>query len=146
MSTYSLVSSIDRQNAKYRVLKPAHHAGIFSYVWVILQSMYTFPNDLYYVDMRKFSTYYDPSIARTDNVWEYFFEQPHTKECPTPEDIIDMGIWNDNPSGYCELSNVTQEKKDIYHSLIQTNLRLLPHIKEKIEQFKKDNDWEFKKY
>ena len=143
---YELVKNIDFKNRRYRVLKPSHYpAGIFSYIWVCLQSMYTFPNDLYYVDMKQFSTYYDTSVAITDNVWEYYFEQPHTPMYPKDSEIIAMGIWNNHPSGYCDLSNVTSEKKQIYCEIIKKNVRPLSHISGKVKSYLVKHNWKSKK-
>lgn len=138
-----LLPKIENKTGTVRVIKPGHNAGIFSYIWVTLQSMYSFPNDKYYVDMRKFSGYYDPTITKTDNVWEYFFEQPdNIYEPPKREDIIETGCWNGDPnSGYCDLSVVDRTKKLKYNELIKKYVRPLPHIREKIDNFLKDNNF-----
>ena len=125
-----------------RVIKPGHNAGIFSYIWVILQSIYEHPDEKYYVDMRKFSGYYDQTITKTNNVWEYYFEQPdNIYEYPKSEDIIDVGCWNNHVSGYCDLSSVTEEKRQRYNGIIKKYIRLLPHLQEKVDTFLKTTDF-----
>jgi hypothetical protein len=127
-----------------RILSPRWApAGLFSYVWGCLQSMYLFPDDQFIVDMRKFSTYYDPSIAHTCNVWEYYWEQPPITR--SDDDTFLIGLWNEGDSGYSDIEIITDEKKQRYNKLIATNLRLLPHIQEKIDSFMSINDWKSKK-
>lgn len=121
----------------YRVLKPGHlGAGMFSYVWVVLQSIYEHPNEKYYIDWTKFTPYYDPEkIKHTDNVWEYYFEQPDIKTMPSWDEIIDTGIWNGHESGYCHLANVDDYKKQKYAEIIQRYVKPVSHITEKIKSF-----------
>ena len=139
MSEYTLISSIDKKNATFRVIKPQWpNAGIFSYVWGILQSIYTFPNDKYYIDLSQWSPYYDPqTITHTHNVWEYYFKQPDSPTYPEYKDIITIGAWMDEPSGFAEFYDVIipDDKKIIYHNLIKKHIHLLPHIQSKMNSF-----------
>jgi SAM-dependent methyltransferase len=103
--------------------------------------MFEHPNELYYVDWTKFTPYYDPeTITHTHNVWEYYFKQPSIKNYPPAEQIIDVGIWNGHSSGYCNLCDITPERKLTYHNIITKNLILLPYLKNKIEQFETLHD------
>jgi hypothetical protein len=150
MSEYTLIHSIlkpkNGPEPTYRVLKPCWGgSGIFSYVWGCMQSIFTYPNDKYYFDMREFSPYYDPSITHTNNTWEYYFQQPYTKEYPDNNDIIATGIWNDHPSGFCHLTNISPEKRLVYHNIIKKNVILQPYIKEKIDKFAIQHDMANKK-
>ena len=139
MSEYSLVTSIDKKDATFRVIKPTWmNAGIFSYVWGILQSIYTYPNNKYYIDMTRWSPYYDPeTIKHTENVWEYYFRQPDSDAYPNSTDIIEIGAWMNEPSGFAEFYDVIipDDKKIVYHDLIKKHIHPLPHIQKKIDDF-----------
>ena len=139
MSEYTLISWVDKKEAIYRVIKPQwSNAGIFSYVWGILQSIYTYPNNKYYIDMTRWSPYYDPeTVKHTENVWEYYFQQPDSPPYPPMEEIIETGAWLDAPSGFAEFYNVIipDDKKIAYHNLIKKHIHLLPHIQKKIDDF-----------
>jgi len=150
MSEYTLLSSIskpaDLSKRIYRVLRPTlGGCGMFSYVWTCLQSIYNYPNDKYYFDMRNFSPYYDPTITHTNNVWEYYFKQPHIDKYPDEDDIIDIGLWNGPPAYFCNLSGVSPENRLIFHNIIEKNVILLPHMREKIDTFVKKHDMSNKK-
>lgn len=57
--------------------------GLFAHFFSILNALADLkPDEKLYVDLSKSTSYYDKSIIETDNVWEYFFEQPFnlTKE------------------------------------------------------------------
>ena len=138
--TYVLNSIPEFRDPKriYRVLRPGHlGAGMFSYIWVVLQSIYEHPNEKYYIDWNKFTPYYDPEkIKHTDNVWEYYFEQPDIKTMPSWDEIIDVGIWNGNiSSAYCHLSDVDEQKRVKYAEIINRYVKPLPHIGDKIKSF-----------
>jgi hypothetical protein len=137
--TYVLntVSEFVDPKRKYRILKPVHlGAGMFSYIWVVLQSIYEHPNEKYYIDWTKFTPYYDPeTIKHTDNVWEYYFEQPDIKTIPPYDEIIAVGIWNGGESGYCHLCDISEQKRLKYAEIINQYVKPLPHISQKLQSF-----------
>lgn len=51
--------------------------GLFAHFFSILNALADLKEDeKLYIDLSRSTSYYDPSFTKTDNVWEYFFEQP----------------------------------------------------------------------
>lgn len=65
------------------ISKNGNQKGLFAHFFSILNALADLKEDeQLYIDLSKTTSYYDPSYNKTDNVWEYFFEQPFnlTKE------------------------------------------------------------------
>ena len=76
---------------------------------------------------------------------KFYFLPEVIKHFKLAENIEKTGIWNDYFSGYCELSEVTTKKRNVYNKIINENLHLMPHVQEKINKFKEENKWGSKK-
>ena len=99
--------------------------------------MYHNPNKLYYVD---FST----SIYKTrdENVWDYFFEQPHTKIKPTPDQVEKrVGIIHDQASEFIWKSTIPntleeiQKRRFAFADIIKKYIVLKPEMQQIINDF-----------
>ncbi|MBU1082724.1 MAG: hypothetical protein KKB59_19720 [Spirochaetes bacterium] len=52
--------------------------GLFAFYWCVMDVLRTIdrPDCGLFVELSKKTLYYDPNYTKTDNVWEYYFEQP----------------------------------------------------------------------
>jgi hypothetical protein len=132
----------------YKLLHPTQpNSGMFAFMWQTLRAMYHFPNDKYYVYFGRESCYFDEEMYRTqdiDNVWDYYFEQPHTDIRPNPNQIsAEIGILHDDFSEFRDIhmSNpeIYTQRRLEYNSIINNNVRLLPHVLSKIDDFYHQN-------
>ena len=125
----------------YRYLHPTqHNSGMFAFIWQTIRAMYHFPNDKYYVHFGRESCYFDEEMYNQqgiDNVWDYYFEQPHTNLMPL--DILsEVGLLHDEFSEFRDIyltPDVYEQRRAEYHDIITRNVRLLPHVSDKIESF-----------
>jgi len=108
--------------------------------------MHQYPNNKYFVQHGKQSCYYDKALEDlqgVDNVWEYYFEQPHTPQLPSPSDIVaTVGMSHDNASEYRDVYLTPQDyvrKREEYNFIIKQHVRLLPHVLEKVNTFYDEN-------
>lgn len=133
----------------YRIINPTQHSsGMFAFIWHVLRAMYTFPEDKYYVKFGRECCYFDEEMYQQqgiDNVWDYYFEQPHTDEEPSQEQVLStVGLLHDIESEYRNvISGETPltmseyiERRKRYGAILQKHIRLLPHILEKIDNYK----------
>lgn len=58
-----------------RILNMKAGAGLFAYIIQAIGFLYEFRNDQVILKMDNKHFYYDKSVAFTDNVWEYYFDQ-----------------------------------------------------------------------
>lgn len=128
---------------KYTVIQNNGVCGICGYIWQTLRAMWHYPDSKYYVDFSKNCQYADSSVKTTDNVWEYYFEQPHIQTRPPVEEIsttIDKII--DVPESEFRdvfMKNASHEyisrRRLEYGNIIAKYLKLKPHIEEKVSNF-----------
>ena len=131
----------------YILINPTHtNAGMFSYIWETLRGIHQFPDKKYFVQHGKQSCYYDRELEETQgigNVWEYYFEQPHTNAYPLASDIeAVVRMSQDDASEYRDVYLTSQDyirKREEYNHIIQQHVRLLPHISEKVDAFYDEN-------
>lgn len=131
----------------YRLLHPTQpNSGLFAFIWQTLRGMYHYPNDKYYILFGKECCYFDYDILSeqgVENVWEYYFEQPHIDTLPSSDKILsEVGLLFDEFSEFRDMF-LDQETYNIrrreYHEIIKKNLKLLPHVSEKLESFYNEN-------
>ena len=101
--------------SKYLIIEPEGYCGMCGYLWQTIRAIYHNPNKLYYID---FAT----SIYKTqnDNVWDYFFEQPHINHKPNDEDVEGkVGIIFDQASEFvwrntqpCTLEEIQKRRNE----------------------------------
>lgn len=132
---------------KYVVIKNSGFCGIAGYVWQVLRAMWHNPDSLFYVDFTENCQYQDAALTHTQNVWEYYFKQPHTEVAPNLVDVkltIDHVI-HDMDSEFRDvfMSNASKENVDRvrlkFNDIIRKYLVLQPHVEAKINNFVKDN-------
>lgn len=131
----------------YRLLHPTQpNSGMFAFIWQTIRAMYHYPNERYYVWFGRESCYFDEQMYEeqgVDNVWDYYFEQPHIQHFPSQEEISsEVGILHDEFSEFRDLylDTDTYDKRRIeYSDIIQKHVRLLPHVSEKILSYQKEN-------
>jgi len=62
---------------KIKVFTDNYGKGLFAYFFSILNVLHNLKKDeQVFIDLCGKTMYYDPNFKKTDNVWEYFFEQP----------------------------------------------------------------------
>jgi hypothetical protein len=138
---------VENNKPTYRLLHPTQpNSGMFAFIWQTIRGMYHFPDDKYYVHFGRESCFFDEEMYRTqeiDNVWDYYFEQPHTEVMPSKEDIIsEVGLLDDPSSEFRDIympEELYEPRRAEYNSIIQKNVRLLPHVSEKIDDFYNNN-------
>lgn len=126
---------------KYILVKPTDNCGMCGYIWQSIRAMFHNPDKKYYID-------FENSIykASDDNVWDLFFEQPHTNEKPTKEQIEkEVGIIFDQESEFVWMEtkpNTPEEiqmRRDKFCSVIEKNIKLKPHVQTKVDDFVEQN-------
>lgn len=120
--------------------------GLFAYVWTVLDTIRKLePEDLLYVDLTTgIPTYYDPNYTRTNNVWDYYFQQPFnlTEDCYNSEHKI--YYYNGEEVGTTFIFGIKNGKYRLAHTtkiraegkrLVDKYIRFQPHILTKVEDF-----------
>lgn len=128
---------------KYIFLHPTQpNSGLFAFIWQTLRGMYHYPNQKYYILFGKECCYFDEDIyyqQGVDNVWEYYFEQPHKDSLPKPEEVIsEVGLLFDEFSEFRDIflePETYQIRRQEYNYIINKYIKLLPHVSEKLEDF-----------
>jgi hypothetical protein len=131
----------------YRLLHPTQpNSGLFAFIWQTLRGMYHYPNDKYYILFGRECCYFDYEIYSeqgVDNVWDYYFEQPHTEILPNKDEILsEVGLLFDEFSEFRDVfldPEIYKIRRSEYNEIINKNLKLLPHVSEKLESFYKEN-------
>lgn len=127
----------------YILINPVHGgAGFFSYIWESLRAVYHNPNKHYYFYFGPESSYYDTSVTGFNNVWDYYFEQPHSSTFPSNniEKYI-RTIINEQESEYREGEEFNldfdayNKQRFVYNEIINKYYKLKPEIQQKIESF-----------
>jgi hypothetical protein len=125
------------------IIKNNGSCGICGYIWQVLRAIYHYPGREYYINFSDNCQYSDPAITSTDNVWEYYFEQPNNNDYPaealvetTITDIIDVpesefrDVFMVNPT-----AEYIQTRRNEYNKIINQHIKLLPTVEEKIRNF-----------
>lgn len=131
----------------YVFLHPNHlGAGLFSYVWQVLRGMYEHPDLNYYIKFGPECSYFDNKVYEEkgiDNVWDYYFEQPHSNSMPSQDKIVhEFNMELDTCSEYRDiyLDPETYKIRRIeYFNIINKYIKLLPHVNYKLDSFFNDN-------
>lgn len=123
--------------SKYIIIEPEGYCGMCGYLWQTIRAIYHNPNKFYYID---FAT----SIYKTrdENVWDYFFEQPHTSVKPTPDEVEKkVGIIFDQPSEFIWRNTQPNTQEEIqkrrfeFSEIIKKYMVLKPDIQKKVDEF-----------
>lgn len=128
---------------KYLIIKNSGLCGMCGNVWQILRAMWHHPNVKYYIDFTQNCLYKDSNITNTDNVWEYYFEQPHTNKYPESSEIIGIidSIIDDPISEFRDVfipepkAEIFQNRREMFNEVIKKYIKLKPHIQDKIDYF-----------
>lgn len=127
--------------------------GLFAYYWGVINALNHInpETDKLYVNLSKLTPYYDPNYTITDNVWEYYFEQPYddydfsnmiasdfTTFCPDPSRFL-FGL--DGCGNYSlSLKSPNSSKSRILgKELTNKFIRFKPHILKKVDDFFNQN-------
>lgn len=131
----------------YRLLHPTQaNSGLFAFIWQALRGMYHYPKDKYYVHFGYECCYFDNDIYKEqgiDNVWDYYFEQPHTNNMPNKNEIIsEVGLLHDEFSEFRDIfldDKTYATRRSEYARIIENYVKLRSHVQEKIDFFYEDN-------
>lgn len=142
MSEYQLISSMkyagNKGTATYRLIKPAHpYIGFCGYLWQVIRAIHKYPNEKYYI--------YIGNPNGGENVWDFYFKQPHTDSHPSPSDIIsEVGLLFDESSEFVDLypcmQRLSKEEKDArkqqFGLITKSYFNLLPELQAELDLFK----------
>lgn len=131
----------------YVIIKNSGSCGIAGYIWQVLRAIWHNPNYRYYIDFTQGCQYQDSKVTHTSNVWEYYFQQPHTTTYPSSSEIkliVDAVI--DVPESEFRdvyMANPTEEfintRRKEFNDIIKTYLKLQPHLENRINNFVRDH-------
>lgn len=123
----------------YIFIHPTLPVGLCGCIWQVIRAMYHYQNQKYYILLDNKCIYYDYNISYTQNVWEYYFEQPHTNAVPSKEEIIkEVGLLQDEFSEFRDnyMKSPTKDfickRRSEYNKIINQNLKLKSHVLDKI--------------
>lgn len=129
---------------KFIKIKPEGGCGICGYIWQVLRAIYHNPSKKYYIDFET-CIYKDSSVSE-NNVWNYYFKQPHVDVSPDPTEIEKtVGIIDEEVSEFRfnYLKNPTLEViRDIrlkYNDIIKKYIVLQPDLQKKIDNYVEEN-------
>ena len=122
--------------------------GLFAYYWGVINSLYQIEEeDKLYVDFSKKTPYYDPNYQLNQNVWEYYFEQPHIDYdfsnailsdfysfCPNPNKFL-FGLDGEGNYSLSLNSKLSNKSRFLGKSLTKKYIKFKPHIIEKVDKF-----------
>ena len=125
----------------YIIIRPEENCGMCGYIWQTIRAMHHNPNKKYYVDFSN-SIY----KVENENIWDCFFEQPHTESIPISSDIEGVvGIIYDQSSEFLSpeiipnTSEEIQRRREVFSQIISRHIRLRPKIQEKVDSFVRKN-------
>lgn len=127
--------------SEYTLIKPEQNCGMCGYIWQTIRAIHQNPNEKYYIDFTN-------SIYKTnnDNVWNYFFYQPHSIRMPETNEIKkQVGIIFDQQSEFIYDLTIPKTEEEIkrrrleFNNIINKYIKLKPHIQYKIDTFVKNN-------
>jgi|LakMenEpi03Aug12_release.lakeMendotaPanAssembly.Ray.scaffolds.fasta_scaffold198945_3 hypothetical protein len=125
-------------NKKYILIKPEQYCGMGGCIWQVIRAIYHNPNMLYYIDFTD-SIY---NTKKGDNVWDYFFEQPHVNTFPQSNEIEKVvGLISEQDSEFIWINTVPNTPDEIskrrlnFNNIINNYIKLKPHVEEKINNF-----------
>jgi len=128
---------------EYIIIKNNGSCGICGYIWQVLRAIWHNPGYKYYIDFTTGCQYTDESIHNTQNVWEYYFQQPSGSEYPSVDRIakvIDTII--DVPESEFRdvfMVNPTPEyisnRRHEFNKIINEYIHLQPSTQQKIQEF-----------
>ena len=132
---------------KYTIIKNDGSCGLCGYVWQVLRAIWHNPDKSYYIDFSNNCQYQDSSITATQNVWEYYFRQPHVDTYPAIENIekVINVIIEDEDSEFRDVFMKSPTAEHIesvrykYSAIIDKYIILQPHVEEKINNFVASN-------
>lgn len=111
--------------------------GLFALVFQAIGIMITGKKVV--IDYRKAKCYYDNKITNTDNVWEYYFEQPYNI---TIDSLKDKTYKEDefiNNNFISPLTNEWIDNKKRIKMIIDNRLKIKKNVIDKMEKFYQDN-------
>lgn len=126
--------------------------GLFAYFWGVINALSKIENDdKLYVNLSKKTSYYDKNYEATDNVWEYYFEQPFldydltnstscnfSTFCPNPQSF-EFGLDGSGNYSLSTTSKFYKERSILSKNLVKKYFKLKPHVIQKIINFEKEN-------
>lgn len=125
-------------------IRPEGGCGLCGYIWQVLRGIYHNPNEQYYIDFE--TCIYNDESVKKNNVWDYYFYQPHVNNRPSIEDIKKTVGIIDVPESEFRFNYLTspspqqiQGIRERYNNIIKQYLKPLPHITEKINSFSEKN-------
>jgi hypothetical protein len=127
----------------YILLHPTQpNSGLFAFIWQTIRGIYHNPNKQYYFYFGTECCYYDDSLpAVNNNVWDYYFDQPHSPTFPLNIEK-EVGILNDFESEFREgledfgLDFTEYNKRRfIFNKIINKYYKLNSHMDAKVQDF-----------
>jgi hypothetical protein len=127
---------------KFIIIKPEEFCGMGGCLWQVIRAIAQYSNQKYYIDFTD-SIY---KVNANDNMWDYFFDQPHSIQYPTDDQILKkIGLVRNESTEYIWRDIVPHTFEEIYNrrvmfnSIIKQYFVLKSNIKIKIENFVEQN-------
>ena len=95
-------------NGSYYLIKPSHpFVGFCGYLWQVIRAIHKYPNKQYYIHIGP------KDIQKSENVWDFYFKQPHINTPPNQNEIIsEVGILFDESSEFVDLYPCMQQMSE----------------------------------
>jgi hypothetical protein len=128
-----------KENINYTIIKPTHPCGMCGQIWQVLRTIYSTPNEKYYIDLTNSIYKKEENIK---NNWDDYFEQPFTGVYPQKNEIkqtLNTIFKIDNEFIHEQIQ--PNDKQTIklrrlqYHNLIKKYVKPKQHILDKIEKY-----------
>jgi len=128
---------------KYVAISPTEPCGMCGYIWQVLRTIYSIPNEKYYID---FSNCIYKSGVDNINTWDHFFHQPDIDFIESIDQVklVSGTIFSEDNEFIHELiqpntKETVQKRREEYNDIIKRNLKLKDNIQLKLDNFKKLN-------
>lgn len=126
----------------YILLHPTQpNSGLFAFIWQTIRAIYHNPNKKYYFYFGPECCYYDEKIVGFNNVFNYYFEQPHTNTYPSNIEK-EVGIIFDFESEFREGKeefgldfNEYNKRRFVFNEIINEHYKLNSYIEDKVQQY-----------
>jgi hypothetical protein len=123
--------------------------GLFAYFWTVVDVLKRLKeDDVLFVDLRERGPFYDPKYEPTNNVWEYYFQQPfnltldtynqeHTVVKYDGYELAKDFIFGLSENHYT--LSYEPNSRSIAKQLVEKHIRFQPHIMKIVNDFALNN-------
>ena len=115
--------------------------GLFAYFWTVVDAFKYLknPEDALYISLINATPYYDTNYSKTNNVWEYYFQQPFLdidiSSETTSDIIVNQNFVNNLMFTVKNGRYVLDKDRDVINfakTIIDKYIKIQPHIQDKL--------------